>query len=436
MLKWRDVLRDAGCARPSTAAVVPTDTQPQVALDAATLATIDASSSYATPRRKRANSDSSVVSPHVQAYANKGSLTAQKPSYARASPSYTQTGRNTAAASPAATSSVTSRFQALVDVLKERPSDPPPLRSFVSPLIPQRDQGAYARLGVKTWREYLDLAVSAGVVQIGVGDRAGTEWVRLKPSPTATTTTTTTNGASPSVSTPKLVRVPSKTKLSASALAVGVSTPSIASIVSTTPRKHVLPKLLSMNNSPETVQSFANQTYTPLIELLSSMPAQPAPLRYIVSTLLFLEHPEIQSQFGWKSYVSTAQDLGIVSLGGGLRSHEGGPETITLLKPRVSPSPPASSTSPPFATHTAELFAPLIDVVSSLPAPLDTNKVAALSRNKLAFMLVEQDPNVFAGVGASDKVSYFELARRMGVARLGAPKDGGREWLTLRKVGD
>jgi hypothetical protein len=385
-------------------------------------------------------------------------MTGQKPSsstYAtaatvRASSPFNNFNKNGSSSSPSPQTSTKallhpSSFQALIDVLITRDSAPPPLRSLISPLIPQRDPQAFSRLGVKTWKEYLELAVKAGVVNIGIGERMGTEWVVLTPAYMTKAVGAAEGGGVTGSTTPKplaaVARTPSK--LATSTIAVGASTPAAASsaisaanIPSTTPRKRVLSTLLQTQaTSPEAISSFTSETYTPLIALLSSLPASPSPLRYIVSSLLFLEHSEIRDQFGWKSYVSTASDLGLITLGGGIRSKEGGPETITLLAPRVPADklPPLPTTFPAFAHHIAELFQPTIDYLNKLAPPSDPSKIAASSRSRLVYAISTADPGVFRKVGSNEN-SYLELARRMGVVRLGVGKTEGSEWVALRKV--
>jgi hypothetical protein len=136
-------------------------------------------------------------------------------------------------------------------------------------------------------------------------------------------------------------------------------------------RKYALNKALEDNPDPMA----ALKLFQPLIQLLSTLPARPPPLRYIVSALLRASHPSIYDAYGWKSFVARAEDEGIVDLGDGpARTGKGRKEWISL-RDRYRESKHemivVESTDggkvPPYADKTAELFDPLIKALSKLP---------------------------------------------------------------------
>lgn len=100
---------------------------------------------------------------------------------------------------------------------------------------------------------------------------------------------------------------------------------------------------------------------------------------------------------------------------------------------RKDPSNEVDKTIPPFNDHTADLFEPLINLLNSLPTPSDPTKIPAASRARLAAQLNETNPDAFANVAAKDTAHFFELAKRMGVVRLGFGKEPGSEWCALRR---
>lgn len=136
-------------------------------------------------------------------------------------------------------------------------------------------------------------------------------------------------------------------------------------------RKYALNKALEENPDPMA----AIKLFQPLIQLLSTLPAKPAPLRYIVSALLRASHPKIYEAYGWKSYAARAEDEGIVDLGDApARTGKGRKEWISLRDryreskhEMIVVESADSGKVPPYAEKTAELFEPLIKALSKLP---------------------------------------------------------------------
>lgn len=136
-------------------------------------------------------------------------------------------------------------------------------------------------------------------------------------------------------------------------------------------RKFALNKVLENNPDPMA----AIKLFQPLIQLLSTLPARPPPLRYIASALLRASHPKIYEAYGWKSYAARAEDEGIVDLSDApARVGKGRKETISLRDrfreskhEMIVVESAADGKVPPFADKTAELFAPLINALSKLP---------------------------------------------------------------------
>lgn len=163
-----------------------------------------ATSTFTPPRRPRSNSDpmspdARVVAPRSVGFTGGAGKTLYKPTptfkASQSSPSMvagTPTKASAAPAGPPVLPRSKTLFKPLVEVLKTRPTPPPYLRSAIAPLfvcilaplyvpslpphtlalallirVMQQDPTAYAQVGAKTWKEYLEIAVASGVVSIG-----------------------------------------------------------------------------------------------------------------------------------------------------------------------------------------------------------------------------------------------------------------------------
>lgn len=219
-----------------------------------------------------------------------------------------------------------------------------------------------------------------------------------------------------------------------------VSSASNSELNNTPARKYALNKLLDDNPDPATVLKL----FQPLISLLNTLPAKPAPLRFIVSNLLRASHPEIYELYGWKSYATRAEDHGFVDIGTRAnRSGEGLSEVIGLrdrfreTKERMIVIPGEDIKPPPYDPKTASLFAPLIQALNKLPParcvllpflvqaacetkrlmwPLSSssraaNKTPATYCHKMAATLASQGTGFLEDVGVNLVSDYFVLAK-------------------------
>ncbi|CAO1617384.1 unnamed protein product [Sympodiomycopsis kandeliae] len=74
-------------------------------------------------------------------------------------------------------------FQPLVQALEEfaKEGDPRPLRSKVATRLAAIDKDVYEKAGASSWRDYVAVAVAAGIVVVGSGGNAtGYEWIALR----------------------------------------------------------------------------------------------------------------------------------------------------------------------------------------------------------------------------------------------------------------
>lgn len=409
--KWRELLRDSGA--------VPTKNLPPPNTAVSTPPILaEPMSGVFTPRRARSNSDPPErMSPGDSAAMltkSKGLATVPAKAIAYAlRDGISVSSAVTPSKAPYSSANIVARprsvFAPLISVLQLRAVDPAPLRSFIAPLVQQEDRDAFIKAGVKTWREYVETAVKSGVVDVGAGEKLGQEWIKLvvesdkdkeKKAPA-------TPKRSESFTSAKALPVSrSATDLSTSNVPARLSslTPAPPS-ASTTPRKHLVNALLSSESVEPTT------LYHPLVDILKTLPHDPPPLRYIVSALLFAKHPMIRESYGWKSYVSPAAQFGVVELGGGPSSHEGGAEWVRLTNKEHPPVPAdiagRDPGCPSYAAHTAELFAPMIECLNSLPPPNDPLKIPAASRSRLALMIQKADPEVFERVGVKNVIAVL-----------------------------
>ncbi|KAL7417255.1 NYN domain-containing protein [Mrakia frigida] len=289
------------------------------------------------------------------------------------------------------------KFQPLIDVLKSSPY-PFPLRAKVAAdlfqlkLVPS----FFSRAGVDNWKDYVNLAVKEGVVNIGVGTRLGSEWIALPKS----------NASS----------LPSRNPARS-------STPSSAP--STTAKL--------MLHSPQARL---------LVEVLLQLPADPPPHRSRVNDLMLVEQPDFVKSAGfetWADFAVSASKLGLVTLG------------ITATAPWIS----LTRHNPLVLEISRSPRRPLITTPSSVPsttrrtyAPLDDRHLAAASmlrplvaailarpayppplRSLIMSDVLRKDPRVFESVQVSNWQEYAALAVSLNLVELG--KTASSPWIRL-----
>lgn len=68
-----------------------------------------------------------------------------------------------------------------------------------------------------------------------------------------------------------------------------------------------------------------------------------------------------------------------------------------------------------------------------LPLPSDPTKIPAVSRSRVGTLLALASPDYAELVNCDGKNSYLDLARRMGVVRIGTGKEPGSDYVVLKK---